>query len=303
MSGNAIEVGRTVTHKVSSILLTFAKGGELSMTEIAKLAGLPISTAHRLMTELANQRLLERTPEGMWRPGLSLRTIGAVNSFPASLAERAPCILEDLVETTRCRVRLGVWQGLEVAYVEKRPESVAATTFATRATLPAHPTALGRALLAFSSPDHVERTIAEGLRPFTEHTTTDPARLRHALAVTRLTRVAVTRREFEAGIYGVAMPVFGAGGQVIAAIEIAAANLEDDLQRGMPPLLIATRSLSRELAADLATSAVPNARARASSADDEIPEAGRARKSTVTRLESPRQPLVVGTSGMTARSG
>jgi hypothetical protein len=103
-------------------------------------------------------------------------------------------------------------------------------------------------LLAFSSNDHVERTIADGLRAFTEHTITSPARLRHSLAVTRLTRVAVSRREFEADIYGVAMPVFGPGGHVIAAIEIGAANIDDELQRFMSPLLIAVRSLSRELA-------------------------------------------------------
>jgi hypothetical protein len=63
-----------------------------------------------------------------------------------------------------------------------------------------------------------------------------------------VTRVAVSRREFEPDIYGVAMPVFGPGGKVIAAIEVGAANLDDDLHRIMSPLLIATRSLSREVA-------------------------------------------------------
>jgi DNA-binding IclR family transcriptional regulator len=284
MSGNAVEEGRTVTHKVSSILLTFAKGGELSMTEIAKLTGLPISTAHRLMTELASLRLLERTPDGLWRPGLSLRNIGSTNVFPPSLAERAPCILEDLAETTKCRVRLGVWRDTEVAYIEKRPESVAVTSFSNAATVPAHPTALGRVLLAFSSSYQVERVIAHGLRSYTEHTMTHPARLRHALAVTRLTRVAVTRREFEADIYGVAMPVFGPGGHVVAGIEITANNLDDDLQRGMPPLLIATRSLSRELAGGVDATAESTSRAVASSGADELALPRRMTTSTVTRL-------------------
>jgi DNA-binding IclR family transcriptional regulator len=248
VSGNCLEAGRTVTHKVSSILVAFTSGGELSMTEVAKLAGIPISTAHRLMTELASLRLLERKPDGRWRPGLSLRNVGAVNTFPPSLAERAPCIVEDLVEITTRRARLGIWQDLDVAYIEKRPDATAVTSFNPRATLPAHPTAVGRALLAFSPSWQVERTIARGLQSYTAQTITSAERLRHALAVTRLTRVAVTRREFEANVCGVAMPVFGPGGHVIAAIEIAATNLDDDLQRVMSPLLIATRSLSRELA-------------------------------------------------------
>jgi hypothetical protein len=44
------------------------------------------------------------------------------------------------------------------------------------------------------------------------------------------------------------MPVFGAGGQVIAAIELAVRDLGHDLQPLLAPLAIASRSLSRELA-------------------------------------------------------
>ena len=77
---------------------------------------------------------------------------------------------------------------------------------------------------------------------------TSPDRFRRALAVTRLTRVAVTRWELEAGVCGVAMPVFGPGGDVVAAIELAGRDLGSDLQPVMAALAIASRSLSRELA-------------------------------------------------------
>ena len=90
-------------------------------------------------------------------------------------------------------------------------------------------------------------TIIRGLRPYTAHTVTSPDRLRRALAVTRLTRVAVTRWELEAGMCGVAMPVFGPGGDVVAAIELAVSDLGNNLQPILGALTIATRSLSREL--------------------------------------------------------
>jgi DNA-binding IclR family transcriptional regulator len=240
-----------VTNKVSSILLTFTRGGEHSLTEIAKLAGLPVSTAHRLANELASLRVLERTPDGLYRTGLSLRTIGAVNTYPPSLAERAPYVLEDLSEIAQCRARLGVLQDLEVAYIEKRPEAGTATSFTSRATLPAHPTAVGRVLLAFAPPCTVERVLIHGLRAYTEHTVTSIERFRHSLAVTRLTRVAVSRQEFEADVCGVAMPVFGPGGHIVAAIELAVADLHVGLRRHLlDALLIASRSLSRELAGE-----------------------------------------------------
>jgi DNA-binding IclR family transcriptional regulator len=247
VAGNSTEAGRSVTSKITSILLTFTEGSEHSLTEIAQLAGLPISTAHRLTSELASWRLLERTDAGQYRAGLPLRMIGTVDGFPPTIAERAPCVLEDLSAATKCRARLAVLRDLEVAYIQKDPGPRPATSFSAAATLPAHATALGRVLLAFSSPRIVEMTILRGLRPYTAHTLTSPDRFRRALAVVRLARVAVTRWELEAGVCGVAMPIFGPGGEVVAAIELVLGDLGTDLRPVMGPLAIASRSLSREL--------------------------------------------------------
>jgi DNA-binding IclR family transcriptional regulator len=251
MAGNSAESGRSVTSKITSILLTFTEGSEHSLTEIARLAGLPISTAHRLTAELASWRLLERTSAGAYRAGLPLRMIGTVVNAKPSIAERAPCVLEDLSAATKSRARLGVLHELEVAYIEKQPGPRPATSFSAAARLPLHATAVGRALLAFSPPRTIEMTILQGLRPYTEHTVTSPDRFRRALAVTRLTRVAATRWELEPGVCGVAMPVFGPGGEVIAAIELAVPDLGHQLQPVLAALAIASRSLSRELASPL----------------------------------------------------
>lgn len=250
MAGNSTESGRSVTSKITSILMTFTEGNEHSLTEIARLAGLPISTAHRLTSELASWRLLERTEDGLYRAGLPLRMIGTAEACTPSLQERAPCVLEDLAAATRSRARLGVLRELEVAYIEKDPGPGPVTAFSAAATLPAHPTALGRALLAFCPASTVEMTIMRGLRPYTAHTVTSPDRFRRALAVTRLTRVAVTRRELEPTTCGVAMPVFGPGGEVVAAIELAVRDLGHELQPVLATLSIASRSLSRELACE-----------------------------------------------------
>ncbi len=78
---------------------------------------------------------------------------------------------------------------------------------------------------------------------------TDPDRLRQALASIRLTRVAVSRWEFKAGISEVAVPVFGSGGAAVAALGLTVPNLRTDLQMASSVLTIAARGLSRELAA------------------------------------------------------
>jgi len=247
MAGHAIESGRSVTSKVTAILQTFAEGTEHSMAEIARLTGLPISTAHRLMAELASRRFLERTPNGRYRVGLAMRMIGAVDATPPSIAERGPCVLEDISTSIKSRVRLGVLDDLDVSYIEKVPGLKPTSSFSSWTTVPAHPTAMGRALLAFSPTHTVARTIDRGLRRYTEHTLTEPDRFRHALAVIRLTRVAVTHPEFESGVHSVAMPVFGPGGRVVAAIELALRNLDQEVAPAVATLTIATRSLAREL--------------------------------------------------------
>jgi DNA-binding IclR family transcriptional regulator len=250
MAGNSTESGRSVTSKITSILMTFTEGSMHSLTDIARLAGLPVSTTHRLTSELASWRLLERTDDGQYRVGLPLRMIAAGDGALPSVAERAPWVLEDLVAATRSRARLGILAGLDVAYIEKHPGNRPVTSFSPAATLPAHPTALGRALLAFADIELVEATLQRGLRPYTTHTITSPDRFRRTLAVTRLSRVAVCRWELEAGASGVAMPVFGPGGDAVAAIELTVTDLGRELQTAMAALSVASRSLSRELATD-----------------------------------------------------
>jgi hypothetical protein len=57
------------------------------------------------------------------------------------------------------------------------------------------------------------------------------------------------KREFRAGEWAVAAPVFGSGGTVVAALELTVPNLRTDLAMASSVLTVATRGLSRELAA------------------------------------------------------
>ena len=248
MAGNSAEPGRSVTSKIVAILLTFHDGNEHSLTEIARLTCLPVSTAHRLVTELAGWGVLERTDESTLRIGLHIKAISSRRTYTPAILESARRVLEDLVTAARAGARLGVLTGTDVAYIEKRCDHSPVTTFAQATRLPAHATALGKALLAFSTPDILNRVIGSGLKGYTPSTITDPARLRRALASIRLTRVAVSRWEYKAGISEVAVPVFGSGGIAVAALELTVPNLRTDLHMASSVLTIAARGLSRELA-------------------------------------------------------
>jgi DNA-binding IclR family transcriptional regulator len=69
--------GRTVISKAVTILMTYLGGASHSLTEIAAITGLPLSTAHRLLYDMASCKLLERANNGEYRIGFSLRVIGA----------------------------------------------------------------------------------------------------------------------------------------------------------------------------------------------------------------------------------
>lgn len=237
-----------MTSKVVAILMTFTDGSVHCLTEIARLTGMPVSTVHRLVTELTGWGVLERTEDASYRVGLRVRTMCAQAWQYSSIGERAPRAVEDLSEAARTVARFGVFDGCGVAFIEKVPGHRPVSGFSAAARLPAHATALGKALLAFAPPTVVGAVVAEGLVAYTPYTLTEPNRFRRALAVTRLTRIAVSRWEFELGASAVATPVFGAGGEAVGALELRVRDLSRDLAVMQPALLVAARGLSRELA-------------------------------------------------------
>jgi len=248
MAGNSTECGRSVTSKIVAILMTFTDGDVHTLTEVARLAGLPTSTVHRLISELAAWGLLERTDDVQYRVGVPLREICARTGKVPSLQERARRAMEDLSAATRTDVRLGVLVDGRVSYIEKLPGNHPVTSFNEAATVPAHATAMGKALLAFSPPGTLDMIVARGLNAYTPQTLVTVDGLRRALAMTRLARVAISRWELTMGVSTVAVPVFGGGGTVVAALELKVRDLRNDLRLLQPVLIVAARSMSRELA-------------------------------------------------------
>lgn len=263
MAGNSTDPGRSVASKVTAILMAFADGAVLNLTEIAGIAKLPTSTAHRLVSELLAWRLLERTENGGYRIGLPLRIIGKdVTDYDtlnrAILIMRARPVLADLATTARTDVRLGALNGHDIVYLgqfgrfgESARNANGANGDLTGDSAPASPayaTAIGKALLAFSPAAVVDKVIAEGLQG--KNTTTSPETLRQALSVIRLTQIATARDEHHADRSTIAVPVFSGGGRVAAAVELTVHEPGTDVPAITGALTVACRSLSRQLATE-----------------------------------------------------
>jgi DNA-binding IclR family transcriptional regulator len=264
---------RSVVGRITAILSTFHAGDRHSVTEIARLTKLPVSTTHRLVAELAAWQLLYRSGDGRYRIGLAVQQLRGEDWAVPSLHERGARVLTDLSAATQRRARLGVLVGDRVSYAEKRPDAEPVTGFCPGATLPAHATALGKALLAFApmpvapfaSTDkgaaaRSSAPLPRDLRAYTARTLGDPDRLQRALNVVRLTRLAVCVGELVPGECTVAVPVFAPGGGAVAALELEVVDLRAEMPVCRATLAVAAAGLARELAADSDASWRPHLR-------------------------------------------
>jgi DNA-binding IclR family transcriptional regulator len=149
-----------------------------------------------------------------------------------------------------------VLQNGRIAYVEKQPGPDPVTAFCASATLPAHATALGKALLAFASQGTIT-AMGQNLTVYTSRTITTLARLRRALGAVRLSRIAVAFGELVDGDAAVAAPVFGPGGGVVAALELEVSHAHPELELARVALSVAASGLSRELSCQPAQAGRP----------------------------------------------
>ena len=170
-----------------------------------------MSTTHRLTVELTATDFLQRIPEGGFRIGPAVRDLSDSTPRPPTLAERAPHVVEDLADALHLPTRVGVLEGLEVAYIEKAPDYTPVTSFSPAARRPAHATALGKVLLAFAAPDVLRLAATASLPAYTPNTICRPDRLHHALHRIRCDGLAVDRGELMPDIYTVAVPRVGPG--------------------------------------------------------------------------------------------
>ncbi len=242
---------RSVTARGFAVLDAFTTAAPaLSLSEIARRAGLPLTTTHRLVAELRAAGALERDVDGTYRIGLRLWEIGSLAPRGVPLREAALPFLEDLYEVTHENAQLGVREGHDVVYIE-RIAGRRAVGVLTRVggRFPLHASGIGLVLLAHA-PESVRRDVLERpLQRFTGYTVTDRARLERILAEIRRNGVAISDRQVTDDAMSVAAPVTDSSGEVIAALSIVAKAGDGVAVRLAPVVRAAALGTSRALSA------------------------------------------------------
>jgi len=214
----------SVLDRVTAVFDAFGDDDEgLGVSELARRANLPKSTVSRLTADLVAQRFLERDGDRLFL-GLRLFELAQTVERPRILRRLALPVMTELRDATGHSVSIGVLDGTDVVGIAMlRGESAGPPLVRIGGRLPAHATASGKVLLAFSPDAEVERVIAAGLSARTARTICEPGELRRRLAEIRRVGVAVEDGECADDRACVASPILAPGGIPIAAIAVAGA--------------------------------------------------------------------------------
>jgi len=211
--------GTQAIDRAAALIATVVQADEpLSFGDLQDDSGLPKSTTSRLLTALERTELLERNDAGSYVAG-PLFWLYATRHDPwEELVRLAHPTLEKVGEDTGETVHLSVARNGRVVQVAQVDSTyLLGSRDWTQVDVPEHSSALGKVLLA-----HGVLDIPEGdLEELTSETITDRAALRRELEQVVRRGWACTVDELEIGLTGVAAPVRGIEGDVIAALGVS----------------------------------------------------------------------------------
>jgi DNA-binding IclR family transcriptional regulator len=237
----------SVLQRSALILDAFPGGAALTLAEVTSRTGLPRSTTHRLLVDLADVGWIMRRGN-TFELGMVLFELGERVGLKHRLRTAALPFMQDLFAVTEQTVHLAVRDGHDAVYVEKiHGHSSLPLPSQIGGRLPLTCTAVGKALLASEDSAVRKDVLARPLRRYTKHSVTDPTALAQELDSVRRTGIAIEREEAALGGCCLASPVLQAG-KPIAALSVSVPKTSFRPELLAPAVRTAALALGRVLA-------------------------------------------------------
>ncbi len=193
------------------------------LSALAREVGIPKTSALRILGTLCKLGVVrhDETTHLYWAgPRLldySRAHLGIAPDMISAFYQVATPVNAALNET----MQLAILTGTEVTFLA-RLDSSRAVRLVTQVgrRLPAHTTAAGKAILAFSPPAVVREVVTPGLVRLTDRTVTEPAAFLSLLEQVRINGYASEVEESTTDLSCFAAAVFGAEGQVCAGLTV-----------------------------------------------------------------------------------
>jgi len=244
----------SMVERMTAILDTFdSSQRKRSLPDIAILTGLPTSTAHRILDQLEHSGWVAHDCSGYtlgWR-GRQLCGPGDESSL---LREVAAPHIHDLALRTPFIVHLAVLNGPFVRYLDKvgGPAS-ARVPSRVGGVLPAHLTAVGKAMLAYVEPEAVDLAFGQLEVP----AKIDRAAIHAELASIRMRGgLSAERNSSLAAVACVGAPIFASDGRIVGGLSLCDGGNGSSLDRFAPLLRAHSKRISTGLAAAAGTAGV-----------------------------------------------
>jgi IclR family pca regulon transcriptional regulator len=216
------------------------------VTDLAAAAGLPMPTAYRVVMTLTAEGYLEHLPNGDYRPGVRVLTLGTAALRGLDLVALASPRLHQLAAATGETVNLAVLTGDRVLYlVRLRNSDLVTANIQVGSTLPAVHTSIGKLLLAHLDEADLRARITDASFPpqHGPNAKVSLDELRAEFAQIRDQGWAVQDEELAYGLRSVAGPITGPDGRVVAGINLAVQARDWSAQRivrELRPAVLAT---------------------------------------------------------------
>ncbi len=200
----------------------------LGIADVADGLGMSRSTSHRYMITLVALGFLKQGASRKYRLGLRVTNLGMSALSSTGLREHSSPYLEELRHRCTYTVSLAVLDGHQILYVDRarsfrRGQHKIDLNLRPGSHLPAYCTSLGKVLLA-NLPEAEQRDLIEDVT--LERRGPNSITSKKALC-TELEQIldkgmAVNDEELAEGLISIAVPVRSEGGEVVAAINMAA---------------------------------------------------------------------------------
>jgi DNA-binding IclR family transcriptional regulator len=205
----------------------------VNLKQLATETRLHPSTAHRILSVMVDNRLVDRIEPGTYRLGIRLLELGSLVKSRINVRQEALSHMHRLQQELGETVNLSVRHDDEVVYIERTAgsNSMMRVVQIIGARAPLHITAVGKLFLAEDGPDKcVEYARRTGLPKFTDNTLTDAETLAKELDKIRRQGYAFDNEEAEKGVSCIGAGIYNDDGFLVAGLSVSAPS--DRLNRG-----------------------------------------------------------------------
>lgn len=195
----------------------------LTIAQISQKTGIPRAAVRRCLHTLRQLGYTDSEVNNFsLKPKLLTLGCSYLSSTPLTVSAQ-PC-LNNISRTLNESCSLAVLDDNEVLYVSRSATSrIMSVALNTGSRLPAYCTSLGRVMLAHLPDEALKQYFDKvKLRAYTERTVVSQKRLKEILAGVRQAGFTLIDEELEVGLRSIAVPVRGASGTVLAALNIGA---------------------------------------------------------------------------------